>query len=80
MIEIACDLGRPRGDVWEAALWESTLAVRGRDIFCSYVVHNKSIVVPENIDAARALSGTEADPAKSMAATDAALGIRQRLP
>ncbi len=80
VIEIARDLGRPRGDVWEVALWEDTLAVQGREIFCSYVVHNESIVVPENIDAVRALVGDEPDGGKSIAMTDGSLGLRSRLP
>ncbi len=80
VIEIARDLGRTRGDLWEVALWEDTLAVLGNEIFCSYVVHNESIVVPENIDAIRALSGTESEPARSIAATDTTLGVRRRLP
>ena len=80
VLEITSDLGRPRGDLWEVALFEDTLTVQGNEVFCSYIVHNESIVVPENIDAIRALAGTEPDPTTSITRTDAALGIRSRLP
>ena len=80
VLEITRDLGRPRGDLWEVALWEDTLTVQGDEVFFSYIVHNESIVVPENIDAIRALAGAEHDPAKSIALTDSALGVRSRLP
>jgi len=80
VIEIARDLGRPRADVWEVAVWADTVAVDGREVVLTYMVHNESIVVPENIDAIRALAGTEPDPAASIAATDASLGVRATLP
>lgn len=80
VIEVARDLGRSRADVWEVAIWEDTLATSGREIFATYVVHNEAIVVPENIDAIRALTGIEPDGAKSIAATDASLGLRSTLP
>lgn len=57
-----------------------TLAVDEREVVLTYMVHNESIVVPENIDAIRALAGTEPDPAASIAATDASLGVRTTLP
>ena len=80
VIEVARDLGRPRADVWEVAVWGDTLAVSGNEIFATYVVHNEAIVVPENVDAIRALAGLEPDGAKSIAATDASLGLRKTLP
>ncbi len=80
VIEIVRDLGRPRADLWEVALWEDTLAVSGREIFLSYVVHNEAIVTPENVDAIRAITAIETDGAKSIAQTDQSLGIRKELP
>lgn len=80
VIEIVRDLGRPRADLWEVALWEDTLSVAGREVFLTYQVHNEAIVVPENIDAIRAVTATEPDAEKSIAATDGSLGIRGRLP
>jgi glyceraldehyde-3-phosphate dehydrogenase (NAD(P)) len=39
------------------------------------MVDNQAIVIPETIDAVRALSGIESDPSASIARTDVALGI-----
>jgi len=76
-IELMKDLGRPRGDMWEVAIWEDVLTVNGNEAFYTYQVYNEAIVVPETIDAIRALSGTIRDGKESIRITDAALGIRQ---
>ena len=76
-IELMKDLGRPRGDMWEVALWEDILTVQGNEAFFTYDVHNEAIVVPENIDAIRALIGRIRDGAESIRLTDQALGIRR---
>jgi glyceraldehyde-3-phosphate dehydrogenase (NAD(P)) len=74
-LEMMADLGRPRGDMWEVGLWEDSLTVKGDELFYNYQVYNQAIVVPETIDAIRALTGTEMDGSKSIARTDTALGI-----
>ena len=75
VIELMRDLGRPRGDMWEVAVWEDALASDGRELYLTYQVHNESIVIPETIDCIRALTALERDGAVSIAKTDAALGI-----
>lgn len=75
VIELMRDLGRPRGDMWEVAVWEDALASDGREVYLTYQVHNEAIVIPETIDCIRALTGIESDGASSIAKTDAALGI-----
>ena len=75
VIELMRDLGRPRGDMWEVAVWEDALASDGRELYLTYQVHNEAIVVPETIDCIRALTGIERDGAASIARTDAAMGI-----
>lgn len=76
-IELMKDLGRPRGDMWEVALWEDVLTVSGRELYYTYQVYNEAIVVPENIDAIRALAGTVQDGAESIRITDHTLGMRR---
>jgi len=76
-VELMRDLGRPRGDMWEVALWEDVLTVEGEEAYLTYQVYNEAIVVPESIDAIRALTGSVTDGATSIAMTDAALGMRQ---
>jgi glyceraldehyde-3-phosphate dehydrogenase (NAD(P)) len=74
-VELMADLGRPRGDLWEVALWEDVLTVNGNEAYYTYQVFNQAIVVPETIDAIRALMKTEEHGERSIQKTDHALGI-----
>jgi len=76
-IELMKDLGRPRGDMWEVALWEDVLTVNGDELYYTYQVYNEAIVVPESVDAIRALAGTVKDGRESMRITDEAMGMRR---
>ena len=76
-IELMKDLDRPRGDMWEVALWEDVLTVQGDELYYTYQVNNEAIVVPENIDAIRALAGTVKNGLESIQMTDEVLGMRQ---
>lgn len=76
-IELMRDLGRPRGDMWEVALWEDVLTVNGTECYYTYQVDNQSIAIPENIDAIRALSGILRDGQESIHMTNDALGIKR---
>jgi glyceraldehyde-3-phosphate dehydrogenase (NAD(P)) len=78
VIELMRDLGRPRGDMWEVAVWEDSLAADEREVYLTYQVHNEAIVVPETVDCIRALTGLLPSGADSMAKTDAALGVSKR--
>lgn len=73
--ELMSDAGRPRADLYEVALWEDMLKVQGSELFYAYMVDNQAIVVPETVDAIRALTRTQADGKASIAKTDAAMGI-----
>ena len=75
--EMFLDMGRPWGDMYEVALWEDMLKVVGDELFYAYVVDNQAIVIPETIDAIRALTGIEMDGNKSIAKTNKSLGINQ---
>ncbi len=76
-IELMNDLGRPRGDMWEVALWEDVLTVDGTNCYYTYQVDNQAIAIPENIDAIRALTGSVKDGRESIRMTDEALGIKR---
>lgn len=76
-VELMSDLGRPRSDMWEVAVWEDVLTVEGDEAHLTYQVNNEAIVIPENIDAIRALTQTAPDGETSMALTDEVLGIRR---
>jgi glyceraldehyde-3-phosphate dehydrogenase (NAD(P)) len=70
----ALDAGRPRGDLWENCIWGESIAVRGRDLYLFQAIHQESDVVPENVDAIRAVTGLEPQDA-SMRLTDDRLGV-----
>lgn len=74
--EMFMDWGRPWGDMYEVALWEDMLKVVGDELFYAYVVDNQAIVIPETIDAIRALTGIECDGQKSITKTNESLGIK----
>jgi glyceraldehyde-3-phosphate dehydrogenase (NAD(P)) len=72
--EFAHDAGRPRGDLWENCIWAESITVEGRDLYLFQAIHQESDVVPENVDAVRALTGA-ADAAESRETTDEAMGV-----
>lgn len=74
--ERAADLEHPRGDIYEVVLWEDLVTVAGGELYYAYMVDNQAIVIPETIDAVRALSGAEPEAGVSIGKTDRALGIR----
>lgn len=70
--------GRPYGDMYEVALWQDMLEVVNDELFYAYIVDNQAIVIPETIDAIRALTGIEEDPIESIRLTNESLGINQK--
>jgi glyceraldehyde-3-phosphate dehydrogenase (NAD(P)) len=77
--ELMADLGRSRGNLYEVALWADMLKVKDDELFYAYMVDNQAIVIPETIDAIRALTGIVQSGAESIAKTNAALGIAATL-
>ena len=73
--ELMADLGRQHDNLYEVALWADMLRVQQDELFYAYMVDNQAIVIPETIDAIRALSGREPDASTSIEKTNAALGI-----
>ncbi|MFA9415936.1 type II glyceraldehyde-3-phosphate dehydrogenase [Natrinema sp. HArc-T2] len=72
--EYALDAGRPRGDLWENCIWEESISTVGTDLYLFQGIHQESDVVPENIDAIRAVAGS-ADAEESIETTNESLGI-----
>ncbi|MFN3727460.1 MAG: type II glyceraldehyde-3-phosphate dehydrogenase [Allosphingosinicella sp.] len=77
--ELMADLGRPHDNLYEVALWEDMLEVKGDELFYAYMVDNQAIVIPDTIDAIRALSGLTQNGYESIAQTDKSLGIRTQM-
>lgn len=75
VMDLARELGRNRSDLYEVAVWKESIAVNGRTIDYIQAVHQESDVVPENVDAIRALTGI-AGKEDSISKTDGVLGIK----
>jgi glyceraldehyde-3-phosphate dehydrogenase (NAD(P)) len=76
VMEWARDLGRPRSDLNEIAVWEESVNVRAGELFYMQAIHQESDIVPENVDAIRAMLELETDPLASIKKTDIALGLK----
>ncbi|WP_053947356.1 type II glyceraldehyde-3-phosphate dehydrogenase [Halolamina sediminis] len=72
--QFALDAGRSRGDIWENCIWGESIAVRGDDLYLFQAIHQESDVVPENVDAIRAITDS-ASKAESIATTNETLGM-----
>jgi glyceraldehyde-3-phosphate dehydrogenase (NAD(P)) len=77
--ELMADLGRPHDNLYEVALWADMLQVKGDELFYAYMVDNQAIVIPETIDAIRALSGSVSEANESITRTNAALSVTTAL-
>ena len=79
VFELARDLGRPRGDLYEIPVWGDSVSVEGSEVYMVWACPNESDVIPDNVDAVRALTEAESDWRKSVEATDKALNVLSKL-
>ena len=75
--ELMLAMGRPYGDMYEVALWQDMPQVVDDELFYAYVVDNQAIVIPETIDAIRALTGIEKNADNSIRKTNTSLGLKR---
>lgn len=77
IMELARDLGRPRGDMWENAVWEDSISMdKNGELYLFQAIHQESDVVPENVDAIRAMLEMETSGERSIQKTNKAMGIK----
>ena len=74
IMDFAREIGRDRSDLFELAIWKDSTHVNGGTLSYIQAVHQESIVVPENIDAIRAMAGN-VPKEESIRITDSTLGI-----
>ncbi|AEC51346.1 glyceraldehyde-3-phosphate dehydrogenase [Pyrococcus sp. NA2] len=74
IIEFARDLHREWNNLYEIAVWKESISVKGNRLFYIQAVHQESDVIPENIDAIRAMLEL-ADKEESIRKTNKSLGI-----
>lgn len=78
IMELARDMGRLRGDMPEICIWQEAVGITSNiynKLLYMQAVHQESNVVPENIDAIRAVMGFK-DAAKSIEMTNKSFGIK----
>lgn len=78
VLELAREAGRPRSDLYEVAVWRDSIYTSGNEVMFFMAVHQEAIVVPENVDAVRAVLRA-ASARESIRATNASLGIPLRI-
>jgi len=74
-MEYAKELGRPRNDLFEIGVWEESLNIVRGELYYMQAIHQESDVVPENVDAIRAMLEMESDPQKSIEKTNKAMRV-----
>ena len=75
IMELARDLSYRRGDLNQIAVWKDGVHALDDKLYYYQAIHQESDVVPENIDAIRAMFNLESDNMKSILKTNKSLGI-----
>lgn len=78
IIEWARDMGRPRNDHWEIAIWDDSIVVdENGTLYLLMGVHMESVIIPENVDCIRAMCDLEPSAKVAIATTDRTFGIER---
>lgn len=75
LFRYARDLGNPRGDMYEIAVFEETIVKSGRDIMFAINIPQEAVVIPESMDAVRAALKMQTDRLEAVAKTNEYLGM-----
>jgi glyceraldehyde-3-phosphate dehydrogenase, type II len=75
IIELGRDSGRPRNDMWENNIFRDSVSIDEGELYLFQAIHQESDVIPENVDAIRAMTGIEKDNLKSIEKTNKAMGF-----
>lgn len=75
LFKYARDLGNPRGDMYEIALWEDSIVESGDDIMFAIHIPQESVTIPETIDGIRAACRMQETREEGTAMTNRYLGI-----
>lgn len=75
LFRYARDLGNPRGDMYEIALWRDSLVESGDDIMFAINIPQESVTIPESIDAVRAAMNMQPSREAGTAETNKYLNI-----
>jgi glyceraldehyde-3-phosphate dehydrogenase (NAD(P)) len=75
LFRYARDLGNPRGDMYEIALWSDSVVKSGKDIMFAINVPQESVTIPETMDGIRACMRMQEDRIEATDTTNKYLGI-----
>lgn len=75
LFRYARDLGNPRGDMYEIAVFEETIVHSGRDIMFAINIPQESVTIPETMDGIRAALEMQTDRLAAVAETNKHLGL-----
>ncbi len=75
LFRYARDLGNPRGDMYEIAIWEDSIVESGDDIMFAINIPQEAVTIPESIDAVRAAMKMQTDRESGTAETNKYLGL-----
>jgi len=75
LFRYARDLGNPRGDMYEIALWEDSLVESGNDIMYAINIPQEAVTIPETLDAVRAAMKMQPDSKSGTAETNKYLNL-----
>ena len=73
VMELARDIGRKWGDLHEIFVWEDGVSLQVNKLYYFQAIHQESDVIPENVDAIRAMMDLEKDWMVSVEKTDKAI-------
>jgi glyceraldehyde-3-phosphate dehydrogenase (NAD(P)) len=74
IMEYAKNLGRNRGDMYEINVWKDSISVKDGMLYYIQAIHQESDIVPENVDAVRAMFDLKKRD-ESIEMTNKAMGI-----
>jgi glyceraldehyde-3-phosphate dehydrogenase (NAD(P)) len=75
LFRYARDLGNPRGDMYEIALWRDSIVKSGKDLMFAINIPQESVTIPETMDGIRACMEMQSDRIEATNATNKYLGI-----
>ena len=75
LFRYARDLGNPRGDMYEIAIWEDTIVESGDEVMFAINIPQEAVTIPETIDGVRALMEMQSSSKEATETTNKYLHI-----
>jgi len=76
LFKYARNLGNPRGDMYEIAVWEETIVSSGDDMMFAINIPQEAVVIPETMDGIRASLEMQKDRLEAVGITNQYLGMK----